>query len=811
MELKRKWKLLVIHHSHTDIGYTNRQEKIEQHHIGNIKQAVDILNEAHLNAKTQWLNFKWTCESFWSVEKFLETSSDEYIRDFVGYVKKGNISISGNYLNCTELLNSQTFDETLKRCSAICKDFDMKFTCGMTADINGYGWGYSDILINNGIVNLLSCIHPHHGYHPTYKKQRPFYWQTPSKQKLLVWLGDNYHIGNELGIAQYGGWEYMIKDGLSSSGLSPFEISQKRIFTYLLNLEKDNYPFDFVPITVSGLMTDNAPPSVRVIEFVNKWNVKFGNEISISMATLEEFFAKVSKHEKEIETFAGDWPDWWADGVCSTPNVVKHYRDAQRKYSICKKLDPEAIIGNKKLMDDALSNLMLYSEHTWGFSSSVSEPWHTLVNDMDLRKNLYAEKAHESVCRNLDLICYAKGETPISLHHDLCFKIINANKIKIEDVAKFCLEILFEHKYFEIIDDKTARAVPFQLARIPRGFEVSILAKLDPLEEKTFSIKEIPDDRLITSEMNPRGGSDGVIDLNKSYNDLSLKNIATPYYLESHFFRIEFNTESGITSLYDKKNSRELIRQEREFNLFTPVYEVTPIETDACTQRKVMGRNRKAISTKRYQGRLKDAVVTDNGDVFSRVILKYELPGTTLCNLVLTIYRDISKIDLTLHLHKNSVWEPENFYLSLPLTTGNSDEVFVIDKIASLVRPRIDQIPGSCTDFYLMQNGMAYISKDSSLILATPDAPMISMGTIHAHPIKLSGEFEAKNIDHVYSWIMNNFWETNFKATLGGFQEYSYSLFITEETEPDKVFNIAEAINCGTVSFTQFDRLKQND
>ncbi|MBM7684218.1 hypothetical protein JOD43_004440, partial [Pullulanibacillus pueri] len=30
---KKKWKIHVIHHSHTDIGYTERQERIEQFHV----------------------------------------------------------------------------------------------------------------------------------------------------------------------------------------------------------------------------------------------------------------------------------------------------------------------------------------------------------------------------------------------------------------------------------------------------------------------------------------------------------------------------------------------------------------------------------------------------------------------------------------------------------------------------------------------------------------------------------------------------------------------------------------------------------
>lgn len=52
--LKKKWKILILNHSHTDIGYTDRQEKIERYHIEYIKEAINILNEAYENGKEEW-------------------------------------------------------------------------------------------------------------------------------------------------------------------------------------------------------------------------------------------------------------------------------------------------------------------------------------------------------------------------------------------------------------------------------------------------------------------------------------------------------------------------------------------------------------------------------------------------------------------------------------------------------------------------------------------------------------------------------------------------------------------------------------
>lgn len=47
MKSKRTWEVYVIHHSHTDIGYTERQEKLMRYHYDFICQAIDILDSIH--------------------------------------------------------------------------------------------------------------------------------------------------------------------------------------------------------------------------------------------------------------------------------------------------------------------------------------------------------------------------------------------------------------------------------------------------------------------------------------------------------------------------------------------------------------------------------------------------------------------------------------------------------------------------------------------------------------------------------------------------------------------------------------------
>ena len=83
-----------------------------------------------------------------------------------------------------------------------------------------------------------------------------------------------------------------------------------------------------VPFMVSGAITDNAPPSKEIARRVNKLNEYYKGKIHFQMATLEQFFQEVEKQAKDIPVYRGDFTDWWADGIGSTPHPVKLYLDA---------------------------------------------------------------------------------------------------------------------------------------------------------------------------------------------------------------------------------------------------------------------------------------------------------------------------------------------------------------------------------------------------------------------------------------------------------------------------------------------------
>ena len=81
---------------------------------------------------------------------------------------------------------------------------------------------------------------------------------------------------------------------------------------------------------------------------------------------------------------------------------------------------------------------------------------------------------------------------------------------------------------------------------------------------------------------------------------------------------------------------------------------------------------------------------------------------------------------------------------------------------------------------------------------------MVTMGELEAHPIRLMGE-NVRNRDAVYSWVMNNFWETNFNVCLAGYYTFHYDLLLSDKTDPDAAFSELRALNEGILQFYRFD------
>ncbi len=815
----KKWKIFVIHHSHTDIGYTERQERIVRYHYEYIRQAIDILNRIHGGELNGCEGFKWQCENYWQVENFYRFASQSYQKDFEKYVHSGEIGISGNYLNLTELVDYETLDSRLHHMRDYGSSINHSIECGMSADINGFAWGYADALYDNGIRNFYSALHPHHGMFPLYQKVMPFWWETPKGNRLLVWNGEHYHFGNELFLAPYAGASYMILDDEHAAFSQHMllqkdredtiaqesRICQKRLERFLENLEDESYPYDFIPVLVSGALTDNAFPSEGLAQRINWMNKHLEGDIELKLSTLDDFFAHVHDACADIPVYSGDWPDWWADGVGSTPMATKTIRSAQRKASLCEKLDAGCVLGDPLRMEEARQNIMMYSEHTWGYSSSVVEPWDTLVGDLDLRKTAYAVNADVQVSKNLDEILAQKGECAIRYQRPQRFKVINPHDIRQTMKVYLYVELweyldgvqFWEGTQFEVYDEATSQVLDHQLTKISRAYQIEVLQDLQPHEERTLAIRAKTNGISYTVKSHPHVGADRIMDIVQP----GVYEVNT-HIIETDWMRIECDQQKGIVSIIDKQTGNDIIHPQAIHAPFSAVYEYTDMHGQPIDTRRKMGRNRKNEETRRYDSVLRNITLVDNGPVFASLLLDYELEGSKFYSVQLKVYKHISQIEAMVRIHKESVWDPENLYVSLPFCSGTDHGQLFIDKTGCIMRPGIDQLPGSNKEFYLLQNGMVWSDDVRTLILAIKDTPLVTLGPLASKPIRLCTAHEPEfNRQPAYCWVMNNFWETNFRVDLSGFYEFAFTLRMYDALEPRDAFACCEALNQGLLGF----------
>jgi hypothetical protein len=338
--------------------------------------------------------------------------------------------------------------------------------------------------------------------------------------------------------------------------------------------------------------------------------------------------------------------------------------------------------------------------------------------------------------------------------------------------------------------------LPSQVKRIPRAFEVEVLVNLKAKEEIQVGIRATRKETNAYVRMHSMRGADRILDIVKDGEPQQNTSV-----FETDFYRIEFSWESGIKSLINRKTGEELLRSDLLCAPFSGVYEVTEHRQSAVEERRRMGRNRKMPHTKRFFSTLDKIEIVEEGDVHTVICMDYKLEGTHFYQVFLKVYRALARIDINVRIHKIGVWEPENLYIALPFTGGKGETKY-IDKTGCILRPGIDQLPGSNKEFYLIQNGVFFKGEKCDIILSVKDTPLLTFGSLESKPIVLcSGEDESFNRETTYSWAMNNYWETNFKVDLGGFYEFSYSLATRENMSPKNAMELCEAMNEGLVAY----------
>lgn len=360
-------EILVVHHSHTDWGYTSYPTIVEQWHHRFIDEAVEL---CRANDECEpAMRFRWTCESSWVVHSYLRARTAKRRRAFLECIARGDIEVAALPLHPTPLADAKTIRAALGIVRELRED-GIPISVALGCDINGLCWPWADALLEFEIPFLAMAMNFVCG--GGMKRWTPFHWQGASGKTLLCWQGTHYNQGAYWGLNH---------EAYSSAQVAPQRIEELR-----------DYPFEKLLLQVTNIPPDNMGPHPRYREYLKNYNAlaEENGWPKMRAALLSEWFDFLATVSENAPTYSGDWTDWWAAGLGSMPREVAALRDAQRRIALCEERG-----ANAKQCEAVRRKIFLAAEHTWIASTSTRTPFaHASIAGMAAQQNMVYEAAY---------------------------------------------------------------------------------------------------------------------------------------------------------------------------------------------------------------------------------------------------------------------------------------------------------------------------------------------------------------------------------------------------------------------------------
>ncbi|MBK8946895.1 MAG: glycosyl hydrolase family 38 [Ignavibacteriae bacterium] len=737
----KEWVVNLVMHSHTDIGYTRSQTEILAEHLRFIDYALDfcdLTDDYPEDAK-----FRWTCESAWPVLKYLNSRPKSQLDRFRKRVQEGRIEIMSMLFNISEIPDESLLASMLKPIKTI-TDAGFTVSTAMQNDINGIGWCYADFLNNAGIKYLVMGEHGHRARIP-FNYPTVFWWESPAGNKILAYRADHYMTGNVVG-AHTGNIDFV----------------QTHLMQYLANLNKAGYPFKEAHLQMSGYVTDNSPPSLMASNLAKDWNEKF-EWPKLKISTASTFIKSIEKqYGNNLPVQKAAWPDWWADGFGSAARETMETRRAQADLitnkgllSIASLLGADVPNNVINELNEIEENLFFYAEHTFGADESVSNPTSENTNVQWLMKSAYVwdaakrtkilkEKAMGFIQQYIP-----KAETPtIAIFNTLNWQRSGLTNIYIDH------QIIPRNRKFKIVDFEGNEVFAQQQSSREDGTYWNIWAQNIPsMGYKLYKI-------IVENEL----------------SSLPIIEKETQQF-ENQFYKIVLDTEIGaVKSIFDKEMNTELIDQNSDWKLGQFIYEElsnrNQLERFTLDDQPV----RTTLTNVEFKG-------VKKGNIWNSIYLSgknEKCCGNSEINLEIRLFNFEKRIDINYSINKLAITNPEAVYVAFPFTLPNSKITF--EAQGGIVEPGKDQIPGTSTDWNIIQNFATIKNENAQIIFSSNDIPLVHLGGLNI------GEFKyvaAPENTHIYSWVLNNYWVTNFRASQDGELKWSYS-FTTANTNTNE-------------------------
>ncbi|MDO5552246.1 MAG: hypothetical protein Q4G68_00665 [Planctomycetia bacterium] len=741
LHIREVW---LTNETHTDFGYTDLPSTVWQMHSEYLQCALKYCRETE--GYPEDARFKWTVESLWTLERFLNEAAVEERKLFDEFVERGQIEVTAMPGNMTCLVGRHEWEKELDRLDHFYKTYCP--TVAVQNDVNGLPWGMVESLWNRGIRRLAMGVN---GMRTPVAVPSFFRWQgAKGPAELLVWNGLHYAQGyyyfhdeewRRGPLPSAASIWYNRPDGndVFSSAPDALRRSHEILLRKLSELAPEVRRQGRIMLPVTNLRTiDNDYPCRQLSDFVRAWNEQ-GLQPRLVFSTVGKFFDVMESQAMASATaLRGDWSDWWGSGVASTPVELGLLQEARRRstdLALARTLAGKKEDRLTRLEANLNHDLVFAAEHTWGSFESVRLPYSEKTRGCLLEKQAPFYRASESSRRIVSRILEQRDDyMPFS--RTRTFKVSNPGSQMrsgwvnlpqsafrfVANAARDCATgELFPLYDVQVENDAIAGVGGWCNDMVLRRFPIYNLA---PGEIRKFE--------LVQQEVN------------------------TCRQTRSQWFLPVLDTKTSVL--------KNVEYRPRGIRLF---------DEEGCGPGQIL--IERASDGERLRGRFFDHRL-EEGDVVATLsepgpanpcenpyVLEYKVIQTeSLAKRIEQVWRfhnTIPRMELETTVWLGEIQEPVAASVAFPFA-GQGMRCWY-DSMGAATEVGRDQLPDSCAECHTIQGGVCFHGNDRKIALTSFSAPLGVFETIRRTGPQLP--FIPANA-HFFSLFLETFWPTNFSV-----------------------------------------------
>jgi hypothetical protein len=738
----KKWTVYIIPHEHLDIGFTDYPARIAELHADSVDGAMKLIDKTP--------DFRWTLDGFWVAQQYMAGRPEDRQKKFLEHVRAGSIVIPPEFANQhTANASGEALARSFYGSHQFAKANQLPISnAAQIVDVPSYGWPYASVLADAGIRYFVAASNSWRApvmLQGRWNEKSPFYWEGPDGKRVMMWYSRAYLQLHTL----FGGpWRMAaIRDALP---------------VYLQAYTRPDYVAKSA--LIFGSQLENTALAKEQSELVGEYSKQYAYP-QLRFATVAEAMSEIDKEfGGKLPVYRGDFGPYWEDGYGSDAIGTAGHRANQTRILTAEKLGtvPALLRGDvlpdRGLLNDAWENQLLFDEHTWTFVGATTQPENQQsVDQISLKRQRTTEGAREigeSIQRSWAqlAVLFAPRDGSVAVFNPLSWERSGLVELDLQDGN-------------EIVDSTTGKAIPFEVEFIGKG--ISLPGFGPGYRRVRFLAENIP---------------------SVGYKLFALKPAKAPAapnqpvqgeVIENDYYRITLDpATASLRSVFDKKLNQELVDPASPYHFGQYLY-VTG------------GDDYPNNSLYRYGAALRPPQLTVHGASTGKLISINRVPYGTIAvmeasstntphiHTEITLFDNEKKIEIRYQVRKNRVLTRESVYFAFPF--GVKDPAFNYANQVGWVNPAKDELAGGSREWYVAHEWAAVSGNNFTAAVTPMDAPLVNFGDIMRG--KWPTEFKPTS-STIFSWVMNNYWGTNFQAWQGGDFTFRYAITSSESLDP---------------------------